>query len=274
MARPGRKRMRAASTSTVATIDEQTITFLKEEQVIRPPLAGTATDDLPCFELTEAAVYDRHGRMANLLHVDLEGPLLVRGLLNIEPDQSNCCKSAETLPLHLRKPPADSSLPVVRGMTRSRSLWFEISRSYSYSYALKPGAGMPIVWAAGKSAHFEISPSERYAPIANVMFQTVVMYYQINDIYEAEVEAMAQHKSKAKKRRPRLQDVDLPIEEILYRYAAAVGDGSTLEEVIDRCREQAAFLLTRFPKETKFHTWLAGQAPVGYCMRAPDPGSC
>jgi hypothetical protein len=125
---------------------------------------------------------------------------------------------------------------------------------------------MPIVWAAGQSAHFEISPSERYAPIANVMFQGVVMYYHIYDIYEAEVQAMPQSNSRVKKRKPRLEDVELSIEDILFRYAAAVGDGSTLEEVTERCKEQAAFLLTRFPKGTKFHTWLAELAPVGFVI--------
>jgi hypothetical protein len=98
MAGPGRRRLRAASTSTVATVDERAITFLQENQVVRPPPPGTAPDDLPCFELTEAAVYDRHGQMANLLQVDLEGPFLVRGLLNIEPDQAEYCKPNEPNP--------------------------------------------------------------------------------------------------------------------------------------------------------------------------------
>jgi hypothetical protein len=87
----GRRRLRAASDSTVATVDEHSIKYTKEAQVIQPPAPGTNPDDWPCFLLTEAAVFDRHGQLANLLHVDLEGPFMIRGLMLVEPDQSGSC---------------------------------------------------------------------------------------------------------------------------------------------------------------------------------------
>lgn len=75
----------------MATIDEHTLHYTKESQIIQAA-SGANLDDWPCFLLTEAAVYDKHGRMANLLHVDLEGPFMIRGNLVVEPDQSSYCK--------------------------------------------------------------------------------------------------------------------------------------------------------------------------------------
>jgi hypothetical protein len=101
----GRRRLRAASTSTVATVDEDAVKYQKENQVLRPAPPGDRPDDWPCFLLTDATVYDKNGEMANLLHVDLEGPFMVRGLLTIEQDQVSCRKSPMPLPI----------LPVDRG---------------------------------------------------------------------------------------------------------------------------------------------------------------
>lgn len=156
---------------------------------------------------------------------------------------------------------------MIRGYKSTRSTWIEIPRTYAYSIGLKEDSGTPVVWAAGEAAHFELIPSERYAPIANVMFQGIIMHYTILDLYDAELEALKErdqpNSRQHKKRKYRLQDVKLPLNDILYRYAAAVGDGSTLEEVVQRCKDQAGFLLAQFPKDTEFHAWLSGQFPVG-----------
>ncbi|KAF3025827.1 hypothetical protein E8E14_014693 [Neopestalotiopsis sp. 37M] len=255
----GRRRLRAASTSTVATVDEQSITYIQESQIVRPA-NGTQPNDWPCFLLTEAAVYNKDGQMANLLEVDLEGPFMIRGIMVVEPDQS-------------------SSL--IKGFTRIRSTWVEISRTYTYSIGLKEDSGTPVLWAAGQCAHFEIIPSGRYAPIANIMFQGIVMHYSVLDLYEEELAELeyaheqAQKNPKYKKRAPRLSDVKLPLEDVLYKYAAAVGDGSTLEEVTQRCKDQAGFLLAQFPKGTGFYTWLSGEFPdiTQRLKRKPSPSA-
>ncbi|ETS79596.1 hypothetical protein PFICI_09449 [Pestalotiopsis fici W106-1] len=253
----GRRRLRSGSTSTVATVDEQSIKYITENQIVRPPAAGTQPNDWPCFLLTEAAVYNKDGHMANLLEVDLEGPFMIRGIMVVEPDQGSNLN---------------------RGFQRTRSIWVEISRTYTYSIGLKEDSGTPVLWAAGQCAHFEIIPSERYAPIANIMFQGIVMHYSVLDLYEAELEDMqeqAQKDPKLKRRTFRLSDVKLPLEDVLYKYAAAVGDGSTLEEVTQRCRDQAGFLLAQFPKGTGFHTWLSGEFPdiTQRLRRKPSPSA-
>ncbi|KAK6071788.1 defective in methylation-7 protein-like protein [Seiridium cupressi] len=253
----GRRRLRAASNSTVATVDEQSIVYTKENQIIRPPATGTKSDYWPCFLLTEAVVYNKHGQMANLLHVDLEGPFMIRGLMVVEPDQSSC---------------------LIRGYQRTRSTWIEVSRTFTYSIGLKEDSGTPVVWALGECAHFEIIPAGPYMSIANIMFQGVNMHYNILDLYEAELELMndrEQTKPKQKRRKIRLQDVKLPLQDILYRYAAAVGDGATVEEVTQRCKDQAGFLLGQFPRETGFHAWLSSECPdiVQRLKKKPSPSA-
>lgn len=88
----GRRRLRATSASTVDTVDEQSIKYMQEQQVIRPPAPGVPANDRPCFLLTEAIVYNKDGQMANLLHAELEGPFMIRGIMVVEPDQSSSCE--------------------------------------------------------------------------------------------------------------------------------------------------------------------------------------
>jgi hypothetical protein len=155
---------------------------------------------------------------------------------------------------------------VVKGQTKSRFIWIEIPKTYSYSIGLKEDAGMPVLWAAGESAHFEMVPSERYTPIANTMFQGISLHYHVLDLYEDELRALKEterSKPKHKRRKHRIQDVTLPVHDILFKYAVAVGDGVTREEVILRCEIQAGFLLAHFPKGTGFHNWLSAEFPVG-----------
>lgn len=82
----GRPRKRAPSVSTVATIDDSSIRYLRESVVLKPVSPRAHADDWPCFLLSDATVYHRNGSMANLLHVDLEGPFIVRGRLEVERD--------------------------------------------------------------------------------------------------------------------------------------------------------------------------------------------
>lgn len=92
------------------------------------------------------------------------------------------------------------------------------------------------------------------------------MHYNIVDLYDAELLALPQREpansTQRKSRRLRRQDVKLSLDDILFKYAAAIGDGSTVEEVTQRCKDQAGFLLAQFPKDTGFYTWLSGEFPV------------
>ena len=92
----GRRRLRAASTSTVATVDEDALRFQNESSVLRPayPPDESQSENWPCFLLEDATVYNSRGEIANLLHADSEGPFVIRGRLNIEPDQVVYCKPA------------------------------------------------------------------------------------------------------------------------------------------------------------------------------------
>ncbi|MDA4133702.1 MAG: hypothetical protein OK454_11360, partial [Thaumarchaeota archaeon] len=42
------------------------------------------SDDWPCFVLTDAVVYDKDGSVASLLQLDLRGPFIARGKLEVE----------------------------------------------------------------------------------------------------------------------------------------------------------------------------------------------
>ena len=93
----GRPRKRAPpppSKSTLLSIDEDNTVYLKETDVLKPVSPRVHSDDWPCFLLTDVTVYHPSGAMANLLHVDLEGPFLMRGRLEIDKDQEEYRQSA------------------------------------------------------------------------------------------------------------------------------------------------------------------------------------
>ncbi|RYP91446.1 hypothetical protein DL770_002385 [Monosporascus sp. CRB-9-2] len=233
------RKQRAPSVSTVATVDDNAIRYLRESTVLKPVPASAHTDDWPCFLLADATVYHRNGSMANLLHVDLEGPLIVRGRLEVDKDQERY---------------------LVHRASKSKSPWIQIQSSTSFSIGQKDDHGLPIpvLWASGESGWFEIVPSDRYKAIGDIMFQGIDLHYSILDQYE---NALVKLHRKKKNRAKTLQHVELPLDDLLFHYAVAIGDGITLHEARQRCGEQAIFLLSHFPKETSFYGWLAGQFP-------------
>ena len=86
----GRPRKRAPpppSKSTLLSIDEDNTVYLKETDVLKPVSPRVHSDDWPCFLINEATVYHPNGSIANLLHVSLDGPFIVRGLLIVEKDR-------------------------------------------------------------------------------------------------------------------------------------------------------------------------------------------
>ncbi|KAI1406481.1 hypothetical protein F4819DRAFT_481593 [Hypoxylon fuscum] len=232
------RRRRALSNSTVATIDQSVIQFYKEESILKGAPTRAHTDDWPCFELTDATVYHRDGTLANLLHVDLEGPFIVRGRLQIEKDQERF---------------------LVNRHMKNRSPWIQIQNTQSFSIGLKDDQPpMPVLWASGGAGWFEIVPSDAYKYICDTMFQGVCLHYAVLDEYEAALEMLH---TKKKNKSKTLNDVKLPLDTILFKYAVTVGDGITLPEARLRLRHQAIFLLSHFPKGTEFYQLLTSLFP-------------
>ncbi|RYP48045.1 hypothetical protein DL768_005967 [Monosporascus sp. mg162] len=188
------RKQRAPSVSTVATVDDNAIRYLPESAVLKPVPARALTDDWPCFLLVEATVYHRNGSMANLLHVDLEGPFIVRGRLEVEKDQERY---------------------LVHRPSKSKSSWIQIQNSTSFSIGQKDDHGLPIpvLWASGESGWFEIVPSDRYKAIGDIMFQGIDLHYSLLDQYE---NALAKLHRKKKNRAKTLQHVELPLDDLLF----------------------------------------------------------
>ncbi|RYP42422.1 hypothetical protein DL767_000344 [Monosporascus sp. MG133] len=192
------RKQRAPSVSTVATVDDNAIRYLRESTVLKPVPARAHTDDWPCFLLVDATVYHRNGSMANLLHVDLEGPFIVRGRLEVEKDQERY---------------------LVHRPSKSRSPWIQIESTTSFSIGQKDDHGLPVpvLWASGESGWFEIVPSDRYKAIGDIMFQGIDLHYIILDQYEA---ALAKLHRKKKNRAKTLQHVELPLDDLLFHPSA------------------------------------------------------
>ncbi|RYP24470.1 hypothetical protein DL765_000490 [Monosporascus sp. GIB2] len=188
------RKQRAPSVSTVATVDDNVIRYLRESTVLKPAPASAHTDDWPCFLLADATVYHRNGSLANLLHVDLEGPFIVRGRLEVEKDQEG----------YLAHRPG-----------KTKSPWIQIQSSTSFSIGQKDdhGLSVPVLWASGESGWFEIVPSDRYKAIGDVMFQGIELHYSILDQYE---DALAKLHRKKKNRAKTLQHVELPLDDLLF----------------------------------------------------------
>ncbi|CAJ2508176.1 Uu.00g093620.m01.CDS01 [Anthostomella pinea] len=232
------RRRRAASTSTVATVDDDAIQYYKENTVIKPAKNSTHTDDWPCFLLADATVYHRDGTLANLLHVDLEGPFIIRGRVEIERDQERF---------------------LVNRQSKTKSAWIQIQSTVSFSIGLKDdGLSVPVLWASGEAGWYEIIPSDRYMAVCDTMFQGISLHYAILDQYD---EALVKLYKKKKNRRKTIHNVSLPLDEVLFKYALTVGDGITLPEAHQRLQDQAIFLLSHFPKDTEFHNYLRGKFP-------------
>ncbi|KAI1798952.1 hypothetical protein F4811DRAFT_546288 [Daldinia bambusicola] len=226
------------SDSTVRTVDEMALEYYREDSVLKPVSARVHTDDWPCFLLTSATVFHKDGSLANLLHVDLEGPLIVRGKLEIEKDQEKF---------------------LINRHMRDRSPYIQLQDTVSFSIGLKEDKPpMPVLWASGRAGWYEIVPSDTYKDICNIMFQGISLHYAILDQYEAALEIL--HKKK-KNRNKTLSDVKLDLNYILIKYAVNVGDGTTSAEAKQRIKDQAIFLLSHFPKDTEFYRTLAQEYP-------------
>ncbi|KAM0558603.1 hypothetical protein ACHAPJ_004801 [Fusarium lateritium] len=224
-------RPRRASTSSVETVDESQVLWRQEKSVLRYNSGGI--DPETCFELRDAVVLNKDGQtLENALDVATRGPYIIRGHLVVDaPEQKR----------HL--------IMKVRG-----SMPLEVKKCGQYSIG-EADDGSPIIWVEGNCAWFEINPSPAYAPIHSKMREAVALYYRIMAIYRDK------QPKKAKKSK---KEILKELYHVFHQYAAMIGDGSTLEEVMTRCDEHASFLIAQCTQDmsevdwnaTQFYKWL------------------
>lgn len=202
------------------------IRFVPEHAVLRASAAHYRSDDFPTFRLLDAAVYrrppdrDGHGRggrleFANLLDVDLHGPFVLRGKLEVDaedPRQRNALVKRGQKPGHVEIPVCDKCCIGTNGHGQ--------------------------IWGSGKAGWFEIVPSAEYELVHTKMVRAVELYYHI-------LEPLELASGRKKKNVPKF-------DEVLFKAAVAVGDGSTLEDMIDTINEHKVFFLAQFLKEETF----------------------
>ncbi|KAJ4417408.1 hypothetical protein N0V82_006175 [Gnomoniopsis sp. IMI 355080] len=262
---PGRPRR--DSNSTVASIDLGEIPYLDETTVLKPLQSDELDDNLwPNFVLTDAVVYRRTkdgkpGEIANLCNVDLEGPFIIQGRLDVDLSDDHQAKA-------------------LRNYTQ-KNAYIQISSNVTYSIGCI-GWDLVTVWSAGKSGWFEILPAPKYQAMHDTVLEGITIYYLVQRVYE-----QARNRAGKGKRHKALQ---MPIEKLLLgvrtannlqldntltfiKYASKVGDGVTLSEAKGRCQKHAPFLLAHFARDpldatedgrcrwdsTSFHKWLTAE---------------
>ena len=137
----------------------------------------------------------------------------------------------------------------------------EIRKCVSFSIGESPD-GSPLIWLSGNGGWYEINPSPAYRPIYKKMCEATTLYYNLVDIYNS-----IQLPKKPKKTKAKWMD---ELSGIFLQYAARVGDGSTFEEVIERCNEHAGFFISQFAQQetlldwhpTAFYKWLTSEHAV------------
>ncbi|KAK7432770.1 hypothetical protein QQZ08_000631 [Neonectria magnoliae] len=229
-------RSRRASTSSVDTVDEAQVFWRQETSVLRSVPTNSDSNGWPVFELKDAVVLNKDGHtLENALEVRTKGPFIVRGNLIIdEPSQK------EHLIMRVRH-----SVPI------------EVRQSRQYSIG-EAEDGQPLIWVSGKGGWYEIIPSAAYIPIYSKMCEAAMLYYHIMDICK-------NHPLKKPKRGKRPNPM-AELAPIFHKYAASIGDGSTLDEVVKRCEEHAEFLMSQFELEvdfdwriTLFYRWMTNK---------------
>ncbi|KAH6892218.1 hypothetical protein B0T10DRAFT_457933 [Thelonectria olida] len=230
------RRHRRASTSSVETVDESRVQWRQEKSVLRTVPSASDSNGWPIFQLTDAVVLNKDGEtMENALSVGFKGPFIIRGTLLIDTPETKQC----LINMRLRH-----STPI------------EIRQSISYSIGLAEN-NQPLIWVSGKAGWYEIVPSASYLQIYNKMCEAATLYYTIMSIYEVE------NNSAKKLKKGKRVGAIAELSPIFHKYAARIGDGSTLDEVIERCAEHALFLIPHFDQEgefdwktTLFHKWM------------------
>lgn len=200
--RPGRPRQRRDSNSTVASVDANAIVYVPETAVFKKTKLVNS-DAWPTFVLNDAVVYrktpDGQLQFANVCNVDLEGPFVVRGKVEIDPHEHKH---------HLR--------------TRYRnvdSAYIEIAASVNYSIGIGPSPlAVPVVWAGGQAGWFELNPAPEYAAMHDIICEGISFYYSVMDVYHAAYEKT----SKGKKGKP-----NVPLEKVLFEVGTVQSAAAT-----------------------------------------------
>ncbi|KAK1986618.1 hypothetical protein LZ30DRAFT_705009 [Colletotrichum cereale] len=244
-------RRRRTSDSTTGTLDHDGRAFAKELSVLKmhePELdIQEETEMLQTFVLEDATVCDKTGRPVELFNVNTQGPFIVRGRVVVEDRQKS----------RAVKPSTRTALIETRDCTR-----------YAIGVS-KQGYG---AWAGGQAGWYEIRPpSAAYKELYDHTIEGVSVYYTILEIIEKHmtVEEERQGKKEMKKKAKRMAAHDkLSIETLLFRYAVAMGDGATYDEVVKRCDDHAHFLLSHFYEDaemdwspTVFFKWMTKRHP-------------
>ncbi|KAI5865517.1 hypothetical protein GGS23DRAFT_431035 [Durotheca rogersii] len=228
------RRLRAISNSTVATIDDAAIQYCTEDSLLKPVPPTIHSDHWPCFLLVDATIYHKNGTIANQLHVELEGPFIIRGRVEIEKDQDEF---------------------LVNRNIKSRSVWIQIQNSMTFAIGMN---NAPVLWAGGVAGWYEIVPSDAYKATCDIMFQGITLFFALDQYDETPKTGRGNGKKSKHKTRA---DPALPLDDMLFQYAVTVGDGITLPEAYDRLKSQSIFLLSHFPKGTRFYAWLTSEFP-------------
>jgi hypothetical protein len=81
------RRVAISSSEDEAERMSRRMSCLTEEEVLQTVSKDLHPDNWPCFVLNGAIVYGKDGMTpANLLHAELEGPLMVRGKLEVDKE--------------------------------------------------------------------------------------------------------------------------------------------------------------------------------------------
>ncbi|EWZ45378.1 uncharacterized protein FOBCDRAFT_198962 [Fusarium oxysporum Fo47] len=224
-------RPRRASTSSVDTEDESQRSWKQEKSVLRFDPGGVDPDTT--FEIKDAVVLNKDGHtLENALDVATRGPYIIRGLLHIE-EQSQRARL----------------IMKVRSLTP-----FEVRKCGQFSIG-ESDSGSPVIWMLGTCGWFELNAAPAYLPIYRKMQEAIRLYYRLMAIYRDK---------KPKKAKKSKKDALKELYQVFHEYAASIGDGSTLEEVIARCDDHASFLIAQCIQDqsevewfvTPFYKWL------------------
>ncbi|KXH59210.1 hypothetical protein CSAL01_08295 [Colletotrichum salicis] len=225
-------RRRRTSDSTTGTVEPDRRAYSKELSILKrfDPVEG---DMLQTFVLEDAMVCDKKGNPVELFTVNTQGPFTVRGRVIIDGPQT----------ARAVKPSTKSALIETHECTR---------------YAIGVSNNGYGAWAGGAAGWYEIRPpSAAYKAIFDHTIEGVSVYYSILDIIEEHAAAKTNEKG-PKKKKGKETDVTtnasaaMTIETLLFKYAVAMGDGATLDEVEQRCDDHASFLISHFYEEPEF----------------------
>ncbi|KAF6823891.1 defective in methylation-7 protein-like protein [Colletotrichum musicola] len=226
-------RRRRTSDTAAGTVDDghgyvEELTVLKKFS----PELDAVDSMLQTFVLEDATVCDKTGRPVELFTVKTKGPFTVRGRVIIDDERKSRAK----------KPNTKYAL-----IETKQCLRYAIGENDTGTYG---------AWALGAAGWYEIRPpSATYKPIYDRMVEGVSIYYTVMTAIE---EHMAQEgkgkKGKGRKKKSGTHN-ELSIEEVLLKYAVAIGDGATYDEVIARCDNHAPFLISHFYEDSHAFDW-------------------